>query len=46
MEIRQYLISAGTDLNSDTKENIHEELASLLDATDNWLKSASDAGKI
>jgi len=43
MEIRQYLISAGTDLNSDTKENIHEELASLLDATDNWLKSASDA---
>lgn len=42
-EIRQYLISAGADLNANSKENIHEELSCLLDACDNWLKSASDA---
>lgn len=42
-EIRQYLISAGSDLSRDGKENIHEELSCLLDACDNWLKSASDA---
>lgn len=42
-EIRQYLISAGADLNTNGKENIHEELSCLLDACDNWLKSASDA---
>lgn len=41
-EIRQYLISAGSDLSSDSKESIHEELSCLLDACDNWLKSASD----
>lgn len=44
-EIRQYLISAGSDLSSDSKESIHEELSCLLDACDNWLKSASDDGK-
>jgi len=42
-EIRQYLISAGADLSANSKENIHEELSCLLDACDNWLKSASDA---
>lgn len=42
-EIRQYLISAGADLSGNGKENIHEELSCLLDACDNWLKSASDA---
>jgi len=42
-EIRQYLISAGADLTDNSKESIHEELSSLLDACDNWLKSASDA---
>lgn len=42
-EIRQYLISAGSDLSTNCKENIHEELSCLLDACDNWLKSASDA---
>jgi len=42
-EIRQYLISAGADLNANGKESIHEELSCLLDACDNWLKSASDA---
>jgi len=42
-EIRQYLISAGSDLSGSSKENIHEELSCLLDACDNWLKSASDA---
>jgi len=42
-EIRQYLISAGADLSGSSKENIHEELAELLDASDNWLKSACDA---
>lgn len=42
-EIRQYLISAGADLSASSEENIHEELAALLDASDNWLKSACDA---
>lgn len=42
-EIRQYLISAGADLSANGKENILEELSCLLDACDNWLKSASDA---
>jgi len=42
-EIRQYLISAGADLSDNSKESIHEELSCLLDACDNWLKSASDA---
>jgi len=42
-EIRQYLISAGADLTDNPKESIHEELSCLLDACDNWLKSASDA---
>jgi len=42
-EIRQYLISAGSTLSIDSKENIQEELSCLLDACDNWLKSASDA---
>jgi len=42
-EIRQYLISAGADLSANSKESIHEELSCLLDACDNWLKSASDA---
>ena len=42
-EIRQYLISAGADLTANSKESIHEELSCLLDACDNWLKSASDA---
>jgi len=42
-EIRQYLISAGADLSAHAKESIHEELSCLLDACDNWLKSASDA---
>jgi len=42
-EIRQYLISAGADLSANAKESIHEELSCLLDACDNWLKSASDA---
>jgi len=42
-EIRQYLISAGSDLTGSSKENIYEELSCLLDACDNWLKSASDA---
>merc|ERR1711973_417506 len=28
---------------ANSKESIHEELSSLLDACDNWLKSASDA---
>ncbi|XP_065647361.1 eukaryotic translation initiation factor 3 subunit M isoform X2 [Hydra vulgaris] len=42
-EIRQYLNSAGADLGDYSKENIHDELSSLLDACDNWLKSASDA---
>jgi len=42
-EIRQYLISAGSELSIDSKENIQEELSCLLDACDNWLKSASDA---
>lgn len=42
-EIRQYLISAGADLNANAKESVHEELSCLLDACDNWLKSASDA---
>lgn len=45
-EIRQYLISAGADLNSTSKENMLEELSALLEACDNWLKSAADAGKI
>jgi len=42
-EIRQYLISAGADLTSTSKENILEEVSCLLDACDNWLKSAADA---
>jgi translation initiation factor 3 subunit M len=41
-EIRQYLISAGADI-PNSKENIHEEISCLLDAADNWLKSACDA---
>lgn len=41
-EIRQYLVSAGADIPS-SKENIHEEISCLLDAADNWLKSACDA---
>lgn len=42
-EIRQYLMSAGSDLTGSSKENIYDELSCLLDACDNWLKSASDA---
>jgi hypothetical protein len=42
-EIRQYLLSAGADLGPTSKENILEELSCLLDACDNWLKSAADA---
>merc|ERR1712198_604193 len=42
-EIRQYLMSSGSDLTGSSKDNIYEELSCLLDACDNWLKSASDA---
>merc|ERR1712013_895518 len=42
-EIRQYLMSAGADLSENPKESIQEELSCLLDACDNWLKSAPDA---
>merc|ERR1712013_218124 len=42
-EIRQYLMSAGADLSENSKESIQEELSCLLDACDNWLKSAPDA---
>jgi len=41
-EIRQYLSSAGAEI-PNSKENIHEEISCLLDAADNWLKSACDA---
>lgn len=41
-EIRQYLVSAGADI-PQSRENIHEEISCLLDAADNWLKSACDA---
>lgn len=39
-------MSAGSDLTGSSKENIYEELSCLLDACDNWLKSASDAGML
>jgi translation initiation factor 3 subunit M len=42
-EICRIMIASGADLQGSSKENIHEELACLLYASDNWLKSACDA---